>query len=183
VWGQDPEALMKLNEKRLAELGVQKDAAGAFAKTKPMTLTYQTAFVDGLYATKAKGAADYVSTTTGCDTEREALFFTESAAMLKALHAKSPVTAILPDSRALVAKTGDGRAVVLLPVDWVRWSADFEKAADEVAARARSELGATSLELHMTGRITKVAKERLATRGWKVTEHVPAPVFASIGGK
>jgi hypothetical protein len=82
-----------------------------------------------------------------------------------------------------VAKTSDGRAVVLLPVDWARWTAPFEKAADEIASRAKSELGATSLELHMTGRITKTARERLAARGWTVTENVPASVYALLGGK
>ena len=183
VWKTDPEELLKLNEKRLAELGVAKDAAKAFFNTKPMTLTFQTAFIDALYATKAKGAADYVESATGCETEREALFFTEAAIMLKALHERSSVTAVLQDSRALVAKVSDGRAVVLLPVDWARWTEPFEKAADEIASRARSELGAERLELHMTGRITKTARERLAARGWKVTENVPASVYATLGGK
>ena len=183
VWKTDPEELLKLNEKRLAELGVEQGAAKAFFKTTPMTLTFQTVFIDALYATKATGAADYVTSATGCDTEREALFFTESAVMLKALHAESPVTAVLEDSRTLVARTSDGRAVVLLPVDWARWTAPFEKAADEIAARAKSELGAKSVELHMTGRITKTAKERLSARGWKVTENVPASVYASLGAK
>ena len=183
VWKTDPEELLKLNEKRLAELSVAQDAAKAFFKTKPMTLTFQTVFIDALYATKAKGAADYVVSATGCETEREALFFTEGAVMLKWLHAKSPVTAVLEDSRTLVARTSDGRAVVLLPVDWARWTAPFEQAADEIASRAKSELGATSLELHMTGRITKTARERLAARGWTVTENVPASVYASLGGK
>jgi len=175
VWKQDPEELLKLNEKRLAELGVDKPAAGAFFKTKPFTLTYQTAFIDGLYATKARGAADYVDTATGCETEREALFFTESAVLLKAFHATSPVTALLPDSRALVAKAADGRAVVLLPVDWVRWTAAFEAGAADIAARARAELGATRLELHITGRMTPTAKARLTALGWAVTEQVPIP--------
>jgi hypothetical protein len=35
----------------------------------------------------------------------------------------------------------------------------------------------------MTGRITKTARERLAARGWKVTENVPASVYATLGGK
>lgn len=181
VWKADPEELLKLNEKRLAELGVPGDAAKAFFRTKPMTLTFQTAFIDALYATKAKGSGDYVASATGCGTEREALFFTEGAVMLKALHEKSPVTALLEDSRTLVAKTSDGRAVVLLPVDWARWTAPFEKAADEIASRAKSELGATSLELHMSGRITKTARAALEARGWKVIENVPASVYASLG--
>jgi len=179
VWGTDPEELLKMNEKRLAELGVAQEAAKAFVRTRALTLTYQTAFVDGLYAVKPRGSVDYVETATGCETEREALFFAEGAVLLKDLHAKRPVTAVLPDSRPLVAKTSDGTAVVLLPVDWVRWTAPFDKAATEVAARAREELGATRLELHVTGRMSRAAKERLTARGWAITENVPVSVYAS----
>jgi hypothetical protein len=72
-----------------------------------------------------------------------------------------------------VAKTKDGRAVVLLPVDWVQWTAAYEKALAEVERRAKAELGATKLELRMTGRMSEVAKKEMAARGWTVTENVP----------
>ena len=80
--------------------------------------------------------------------------------MLQRLHAKTPVVAVLPDSRALVAKTKDGRAIVLLAVDWVRWSAAFQKGALEIQQRAKEELGATRVELLLTGRASDRAKQR-----------------------
>jgi hypothetical protein len=175
VWGTDPEELLKLNEKRLGEIGVGKDAAHAFSRATPFTLTYQTSLIDSLYTVKPRGGADFVVTATSAESEREALFFAESAAMLKALHAERPVTAILPDSRAMVAATS-GAAVVLLPVDWVRWTAPFEKAAAEIATRARAELGASRLELHMTGRMSETARQRLSALGWSITENVPVAV-------
>ena len=173
VWKQDPEEVIKLNEKRAAAFGADKKAATALYNTKPFTLTYQTAFIEALHDVKPKGAADYLLTATESETEREALFFTESAVMLKQFHATNPVTAMLTDSRAMVARVSDGRAVVLLPVDWVRWTAAFEKAAREVETRARTELGATRMELQITGRISPVAKEALAAMGWTVKDQVP----------
>jgi hypothetical protein len=173
VWKQDPEEIIKLNEKRAAAFGADKKAATALYNAKPFTLTYQTAFIEALHEVKPTGAADYLVTATESETEREALFFTESAVMLKQFHATSPVTAILADSRAMVAKVSDGRAVVLLPVDWVRWTAAFEKAAREVETRARTELGATRMELQVTGRISPAAKDALASMGWTVKEQVP----------
>jgi hypothetical protein len=119
------------------------------------------------------GCGDYAATTAEADTEREAVFFVESAMMLSRFHKTSPVAAVLTDSRALVAKTKDGRAVVLLPVDWVRWTEAFEKALGEIEKRAREELGAGKLELRMTGTMSAVAKKEMAARGWTVTENLP----------
>jgi hypothetical protein len=172
VWGKDPEELLKMNEQRLEALAVDKKTAGAFFKAKPFTLTYQTAFIDSLFTVKPKGAASYVDTATEADTEREALFFTESALMLKTFAATSPVTAILSDSRAMVAGTKDGRAVVLLPVDYVRWTQAFEKAATDVASRARSELGAQKLELKLSGKVSPLARTKITALGYKIEEGV-----------
>ena len=94
--------------------------------------------------------------------------------MLARFHKTAPVTAVLPDSRALVAKTKDGRAVAMVPVDWVQWTAAYEKALGEVEKRAKAELGATKLELRMTGTMSAVAKQEMAARGWSVVENVPS---------
>jgi hypothetical protein len=172
VWGKDPEELLKFNEQRLEELGVSGETIKELYLSKGFTLTLQTRLVSALHAVKAKGSADYAETAAQADTEREALFFVESAEMLERLHAKSPVVALLLDSRALVAKTRDGRAVALLPVDWVRWTETFEKSAMEASARTRAELGATKLELHLAGTATAAARKELAARGFAVVENV-----------
>ena len=172
VWGKDPEALRKMNEERLSALGVTKEQAGAFFRNKPFTLTAQTAFIDALFAVKPKHAADYVETATEADSERTVLFFVESAQMLQTFARATPVTAVLPDSRALVAATRDGRAVVLLPVDWIRWTQAYETAAGQIASRAKAELGATRLELKTSGRMSDLARKNTATLGFKSEEGV-----------
>jgi hypothetical protein len=172
VWGKDPEALRKMNEERLTALGVGKEKAGAFFRNKPFTLTAQTAFIDALFAVKPKNAADYVETASEADSERSVLFFVESAQMLQTFATSAPVAAVLPDSRALVAATKDGRAVVLLPVDWIRWTQAYETAAGEVASRAKTELGAQRLELRTSGRLSDVARKNTAALGFKIEEGV-----------
>jgi hypothetical protein len=173
VWGKDPEALLKYNEQRLEELGVSPDVIKALYRSKGFTLSLETRLVNGLYAAKAKGSAAYAETAAEANLEREAVFFAESTEMLQRFHATSPVVELLPDSRALVAKTKDGRAVVLLPVDWVCWTEAFEKSATEVADRAKKELGAAKLELRLSGAASPSAKKELAARGWTVVENVP----------
>jgi hypothetical protein len=172
VWSKDPEALLKQNEAQFRALGVSDAGIKQLYLSKGFSLTLHTRLATALTAVKAKGSADYVATAAEADTEREALFFVESAEMLQHFHAKAPVTEILSDSRALIAKTQDGRAVALVPVDWVQWTEPFAKAAGEAGARAKKELAASKLELDLTGRVSDVAKKELSALGWTVVENV-----------
>ena len=98
--------------------------------------------------------------------------------MLQRSHAAAPVTRLLPDSRALVASAAGGRVVVLLPLDWIRWTAATEAAIKEIDARARQELGAQRLEMVLTGRVSERASQGLTALGWTVS---PAPATGSGG--
>jgi hypothetical protein len=175
VWGKDPQELQKMNEARLAELGVSADVQKAFFKNDAFTLTYRTRLVAALHAVKAKGVADYVNAARESKTEREALFFVEGAEMLQALHAASPVSAVLTDSRAMVATTQAGKGVALLPLDYVAWTANVQKAGTEIAERTKKELGAKTLEMRMTGKASARAKKELEGLGWTVQEGVALP--------
>jgi hypothetical protein len=174
VWAKDPEELLKINEQKFKELGVGADTIKQLYLSKGFSLSLHTRFATSLHEVRVPGSGDYVATAAESDSEREALFFVEGAEMLARFHKTAPVVAVLPDSRALVAKTKDGRAVVMLPVDWVRWTEVYEKALSEVEKRAKAELGATKLEMRMTGTMSAVAKKEMATRGWTVVENMPS---------
>jgi hypothetical protein len=176
VWGKDPEELAKLNEQRLSELGVDKKVAGAFLKSTAFSPSKQTRFVAALHAVRAAGCADYVDAAREAASEVEAEFFTESAEMLAALHARDRVEAVLPDSRAMVAGVGDRKAVALLPLDSIHWTEASRRALSEIAERARKELSAGTLEIELTGRMTPRAKKEAEGLGWKVAQGVPGPV-------
>ncbi|HET6897624.1 MAG TPA: hypothetical protein VFK70_04725, partial [Vicinamibacteria bacterium] len=171
VWSKDPEELRKINEARLAEIGVSKPVASRYFVNGNYTLTMQTRLIAALHAVKVQGCADYIDTAADAEDEREALFFVESAEMLAELNKTEPVSALLGDSRGVVAKRG-ARAVALLPVDWVRWTEEIQRVMTESAARARQELGVTSLEMRITGTVTAAAKAGLRAQGWTVKEHV-----------
>jgi hypothetical protein len=173
VWAKDPEELLKINEQKLKEMGVGGDTSKQLYLSKGFSLTLHTRLAGNLREVNVPGCGDYVATAAEADTEGEATFFAESAEMLARFHKTAPVAAVLTDSRALVAKTKDGRAVVLLPVDWVRWSEVYDKSLAEIEKRAQAELGATKRELRMTGTMSAVAKRETAARGWTVVENVP----------
>jgi hypothetical protein len=88
------------------------------------------------------------------------------------------VESILPDSRAIVARTKDGRAIALLPLDSVRWTEPFATAVREAGDRAKRELGAKSLEMRLTGRASDRAERELKGLGWTVVEDVPGSMAA-----
>ena len=166
VWGRDPEELRKLNEQRAREIGASADGAKAFFRSPAYTLTMQTRILAALHAVRVPGVGDYLASAAEADGPRAALFFVESAEMLQAQHTASPVAAVLTDSRALVAKLPAGEAMALLPLDWVRSSAATVGTLQEIGARAKAELGATSLRLKLTGRLSERAVKDFAALGW-----------------
>ncbi len=172
VWSQDPEALLKANEQKLKDLGASADTIRKLYLSKGFSLSLHTRLALALSQVNVPGCADYVASAAEADTEREAVFFVESAEMLARFHKLTPVAAVLPDSRALVAKTKDGRAVILLPVDWVRWTKAYDQALAQITRRAKAELGASGLELRTTGALSAVARQETSARGWKVVEKV-----------
>lgn len=167
VWSSDPEALRKLNEQRAREIGASSEGASAFFRNGNFTLTMQTRLVAALHAVNRPGVGDYLASAAEADSERDALFFVESAEMLQAHHEASPVASVLTDSRALVAKMPAGEGVALLPLDWIRRSEAFMAQARQLAERARAELGASSLRLSVSGRVTEAAARDLAALGWR----------------
>src|SRR5262249_44708177 len=126
--------------------------------------------VTALYAVKAKGSGDYIDTAAGAKSEREAVFLSESADMLQKLHAQSPVEAILDDSRVIVAKTKDGRAIALLPGDYMPWRERPANGAKEIGERTQKDLGTAKRELWIQGELSPRTKQELKTLGWGFQE-------------
>jgi hypothetical protein len=168
VWGKDPEEVRKINERGLRALAVPDDVAGNLFRSRWFTLTHQTRLIAALGTVNVRGASDYVRTAVGADSAREALFLVESAEMLQQWHAREPVTGILTDSRALVASGAGGRVRALLPLDWLSWTGATHAALGEITERARRELGATRLELVVTGRVSDRARREFEKLGWIV---------------
>jgi hypothetical protein len=170
VWGQDPEAVRKANETGLMALGVSEEVADAFLSNDAFTLTEQTRFVAALQGVKAIiGLADYVASASEAVTPREGLFFVESVEMLQRQHGAGAVTSVLGDSRAMVALSGN-RAIALLPLDYLSWTEPVAQAVAEIVERAKNELGASDLEMQLTGQASRRARSELQELGWTLSE-------------
>jgi hypothetical protein len=170
VWGKDPEALRKSNEEGLRVLKVPDAVAKKLFGNRWLTLTSQTRIVVALRSVNVSGVADYVRTAAEARSQREALFFVESAEMLQRAHARTPVLRILTDSRAMVAVGAGGTARALLPLDWISWTASTATALREISRRGSAELGATRFELGLTGRASDRAMGEFKKLGWTVVQ-------------
>jgi hypothetical protein len=132
-----------------------------------MTLTRQTRLIAALHAVKVAGVGDYLASAAEAEDEREALFFVESAEMLLTEHKAAPFASVLTDSRSMVARRANGDVVALLPVDWLRKTSALSEQARELADRARKELGAKTLRVKLTGRMSEAAGRELTRIGWQ----------------
>ena len=92
--------------------------------------------------------------------------------MLALLHSQAAVQQILTDSRAMVAAFG-GRALALLPLDYLAWTEPVSESATEIAERAKKELGTSGLEMRLTGQASSRARTGLEGIGWSLKEGVP----------
>jgi hypothetical protein len=143
-----------------------------FFKNRGYTLTSQTRLATALGRVQVPGSADYVAAAARASGEREALFFVESAELLQRMHAAEPLTAVMTDSRALVAARG-ARAIVVLPLDYLRSTAETRQVMTEIDARARAELRATSIEVQTTGRVSDRLRGEMAAMNWTLRDRIP----------
>ena len=56
--------------------------------------------------------------------------------------------------------------MVLLPIDWLRWTETAESTLRDIDARTRKELKATGLLIVLTGKASSIAAGRIAAQGW-----------------
>ena len=78
----------------------------------------------------------------------------------------------MTDSRALVAARG-ARAIVVLPLDYLRSTAETRQVMTEIDARARAELRATAIEVQTTGRVSDRLRGEMTAMGWTLRDRIP----------
>ena len=92
--------------------------------------------------------------------------------MLQRHHGQFPVSAVLTDSRAIVALSGAG-GFMLLPLDYLPWTEHVDEVMTELTSRSREELGARAVEVQISGRASDRSKGELERLNWSLKEGVP----------
>ena len=172
VWKKDPDEIEKLNEDRLKEMKVSGEVSRDFRLNSHYTLTWQTLLVASLYALgNAPGVGDYVAHAAEARTEGEALFYTESAALLDTFHQeKGTVYEIIPGMNA-IAKLGANRIAYLVPVDYMVWTEELQKFVDGEIEWLNDHYPEAVVEVWLTGESSPLVKKDLRARDWSIRDN------------
>jgi hypothetical protein len=172
VWGMDPEALRKLNEQRLKEIGADQKLSEQFLNSKILTVTDVSDILGSLILLKQTAdRTEFIRSALSSESEEDALFYRDSAAMLEQMQSKgTTITRLLPNPKIAVALCGK-RFVAVIPADKLYWSESFATALTKFTDRHKTNLQSSqSKELWLSGSATDRAQKELASRGWRVQE-------------
>ncbi|MCI0612876.1 hypothetical protein L0244_07785, partial [bacterium] len=172
VWGMDPQALQKLNEQRLKEIGADSTLSQQFLNHKNLTLTDVTDILASLVLLKqAADRTEFIRSSLSSESEEDALFYRDSAAMLEQMQTKgTTITRFLPNPKITVALCGK-RFVAVIPSDKLYWTQSFATALTKFTDRHKTNIqNSKSKELWLSGSATDRARKELASRGWTVQE-------------
>ena len=167
VWKEDPDVLETLNEQRLKEMGVPDEASRAFRLNDNYTLTWETVLVWALHQLgDAPGIGAFVARAAEARTEDEALFYTESAALLNEFHQeKGTIFELVPGANA-IAKLSGNRIAYLVPIDHMVWTEELETYITNEIAWMKEHHAGASIEVWLTGETSDRVASELRARGW-----------------
>lgn len=172
VWGMDPQALQKLNEQRLKEIGADQKLSEQFLNHKSLTVTDVSDILGSLILLKqAADRTELIRSALSSESEEDAYFYRDSAAILEQMQSKgTTVTQLLPNPKIAVALCGK-RFVAVIPADKLYWTQSFAAALTKFTDRHKTNLQISkSKELWLSGSATDRARKELASRGWTVQE-------------
>ena len=183
VWTREPWEVVEENSKALLAAGATQEMIQGFFANVAFSPTLQTAFVQAILGLgKVENLSRALEQAQGAESEDEARFFVQGAAMLRWFHERqSPVTGLLAaGERVFVAKAADGRVVVLLPVDLLFWTREL----GDATARMTPDLEkADRREIWLAGELSDAARRGLEEHGWKAQPKTAAKMQADAAAQ
>jgi hypothetical protein len=156
--------LILMVENKLKSFGIQPSVVAEFSHNPAIPLSLQVKAVKDLEALgNIPGRVQVVQELAGMVTEYQARFVVSSLKMLiEFSQQQEPITA-LAVAGPILARAQDGSTVMAAPVDYLSWT-------ERIAGLATSPIfsGSPSRVLWITGQVTPMARQELATKGWKV---------------
>ena len=174
AWGMDPQALQKMNEKRLTEMGVDEKLSQTFFQNKALTLTQQTMIVSALYELpKTENRSEWIRSAATAETERDAYLYTDSAHVISQMKAKgNPISRFVNNPRLIVLDSGKN-LVGVLPADRIYWAKGFAQALNQFEKRHAADFKKGSVkQLWLSGETSGRFKKEMTARGWQITEKI-----------
>jgi hypothetical protein len=168
VWDTPTAELLRLNEQKLRDMGLNDEVVRAMTRNPWYSLTVLTALVTGLEQLHGVTERDAVAKlAASAASEDQAHFIAEGMQMLVRYQTTVEPLETLTAQGTVIARTRSGAVVVPAPVDYVAWT----RRVAEFARRV--DLKAPQRGVWLTGQLSPRARREFTTAGWSVHEDVP----------
>ncbi len=168
VYNTHPLDLQLQNEASLRNMGISKKWIRRFMESERHTLTTQTRIVTSLERMDGvQGKSILVRVATLAQDNSDALFFTRMIELLSIYHQqRASLKKFITTERIPFAIAGNGRAIVMAPFDYFRWT---RKGKEFIQHLDQNISGKTAhRELWITGQISVAARRNIGKAGWAV---------------
>lgn len=165
------------NKNKLAAMKIDADTAQLFLNNPSFSPAFQTIIVDALESMPGvANRALFIKISLQANTHEMARTITEIATMAAGYHKNvGQLQSFSPFGRVLYATSKKGKAVLLIPVDYMLWSV---KIAD--AATWLDEPGMTKpagKQLWVFGNFSKKSQAELQSLGWELYPNASSRLF------
>ena len=165
--------LSKRNREALRQMRVPDPITDRFLENRLLSPRHQTVIVEAIKTLGAiPGRPAFIQYAARADSEDAALLFQEMAELLADYHQSvSPIQRLEIHQNVPVAYTGQGSALILLPIDRLLWTERTSGIATSLGQTLPNPQPVRKIELWMTGDASDRAHEGLQQLGITLVEH------------
>ncbi len=167
-----PAELKKINQRKLAGMGVSASIAELFLEHPKFSPTQKTLLVDALSRVPADNRGAFIQRAVLVQDETMAFFMRRWAEMIAAYHQRvARVSRIVRLGKMPIAQRKDGVIVATLPIDHLAWSETIARRHGTNMQSISSIPGVTGGEIWIEGTISKQARNALEAQKWVVRDN------------
>jgi hypothetical protein len=176
-----PADLRRLNKERLLGLGLDEKVVDLFIHSTVWTPSERTRFVRALdEMNDVGGLEELVNMAVLTTTDDAGRFRRIQAQMYARLNAGAkPIKTFVPVGELPAAKLEDGSLLLIVPTDYVAWTAPAEALSIQLAHEAKTVQGAEAKQIWFGGRVTPLTRKQLEEKGWTLRDEVEAKLVGN----
>jgi hypothetical protein len=177
---KSPAELTQLNADKLRAMGIDEATAERFLEHPQYSPTRKTFVVAALEEMKGvEQRTAFLELAVLASNPDLAFYFQRQAIMYGAYHKQvKPLARFLPLGPYAFAETTDGTLVGLFPIDHLVWTQEMAAQVEgETSKNVKQSAEKRNKVLVFTGTVSKLARTKLAARGWKIEENAAAKLL------
>jgi hypothetical protein len=165
--------LSRHNREALRQMRVPDPVAEPFLANRMLSPRHQTVIVEAMKTLRGTpGRAAFIQYAARADSEDAALLYQQMAELLAGYHRLvAPIQRVTIFRNVPAAYTGQGAAVILLPIDRLLWTERSSSIATSLAQALPRPQPGRPIEIWMTGDASDHAREGLQQLGVTLVEH------------